>query len=136
MYSAASEELQRLLQSEHLTQMLGRHGVRWQFIPKRAPWYGRWCECLVGLTKMALKNILERSRVTLTVLQTLVIDVEAILNNRPITYVSSELDDLQPLTLCHLLHGHQITSLPHDQVSERELDDPTYGNSSDVTRRA
>jgi len=135
-YSAAAEELQQLLQSERLTEMLGRRGVRWQFIPKRAPWYGGWWERLVGLTKMALKKVLGRSRVTLTVLQTLVTEVEAILNDRPITYVSSELDDLQPLTPSHLLHGRQITSLPHEQVSERELDDPTYGDSSDVTRRA
>ena len=72
-------------------------------------------------------------KVTLTVLQTLVVQVEAILNDRPLTYVPSELDDLQPLTPSHLLHGRQIVSLLHEQVSERELDDLTYGGSSDVT---
>jgi len=56
----------------------------------------------------ALKKVLGRSRVTLTALQTLVTEVEAILNDRPITYVSSELDDLQPLTPSHLLHGHHF----------------------------
>jgi len=39
-YLAAADELQQLLQSEHLTEALGRKGVQWQFIPKRAPWYG------------------------------------------------------------------------------------------------
>ena len=51
-------------------------------------------------------------------------------------YVPSELDDLQPLTPSHLLYGHQIVSLPHELVSERVLDDPTYDDSSDVTQRA
>ena len=71
-----------------------------------------------------------------SILQTLVVEVETILNDSPITYVSSELDDLQPLTPFHLLQSRQIMSLPHEQISERELDDPTYGDSSDVTQRA
>ena len=36
-YQAAADELQRLLQSKHLTEALGRQGVQWQFIPKRPP---------------------------------------------------------------------------------------------------
>ena len=39
MYLAAADELQRLLQSDQLTELLGRLGVLWHFIPKRAPWY-------------------------------------------------------------------------------------------------
>jgi len=83
---------------------------------------------------MALRKALGRSKVTLTVLQTLVVEVEAILNDRPLTYVLPELDDPQPSTPSHLLHGHQIVSLLHQQVSERKLDDPTYGDSSDVLK--
>ena len=71
-YLAAADELQRLLQSDHLTELLGRQGVLWHFIPKRAPWYGGWWERLIGLTKISLKKVLGRSRVTLPVLQTLV----------------------------------------------------------------
>ena len=36
-YQAAADELQRLLRSKHLTEALGRQGVQWQFITKRAP---------------------------------------------------------------------------------------------------
>ena len=135
-YSSAADELQHLLQSDHLTEMLGRRGVQWQFIPKRAPWYGGWWECLIGLTKMALKKVLGRSRVTLTVLQTLVVEVEAILNDRSLTHISPDIDDLEPLTPAHLLHGRRIVSLPHEVIEEQELNDPTFGNLTDVTRRA
>lgn len=90
-YMAAADELQQLLQSEHLTETLGRKGVQWQFIPKRAPWYGGWWERLIGLTKMSLKKVLGRARISLVVLQTLVVEVEAILNDRPLTHVSSDL---------------------------------------------
>ena len=78
---AAAEELTKLLQSDHLAELLGKQGVKWRIISKRAPWYGGWWEQLIGLTKMALKKVLGRSRVTLTVLQILIIEVEAILND-------------------------------------------------------
>ena len=131
-YQAAADELQRLLQSKYLTEALGRQGVQWQFIPKRVPWYGGWWERLIGLTKMSLKKILGRSRISLVVLQTLVMEVEAILNDRPLTHVSSNLEDAEPLTPADLLHGHHITSLPQD---EQDLNDPTYGCKTNVTIR-
>ena len=81
IYLAAAEELQQLLQSEQLTEVMGRQGVLWNFIPKQAPWYNGWWERLIGLTKISLKKVLGRSRVTLPVLQTLVVEVEAILND-------------------------------------------------------
>ena len=135
-YLAAADELKQLLQSKHLTEELGRKGVQWQFIPKRAPWYGGWWERLIGLTKMSLKKVLGRSKISLTVLQTLVVEVEAILNDQPLTHVSSDLDDNEPLTPAHLLHGHRITSLPHEYVEEQDLNDPTYGNNTDISQRA
>ena len=135
-YIAAAEELTKLLQSDHLTELLGKQGVQWRFIPKRAPWYGGWWERLIGLTKMALKKVLGRSRVTLTVLQTLITEVEAILNDRPLTCVPSDMSDPEPLTPSQLLHGRRIVSLPHQVVTEQDLDDPTFGDSSEVNRRA
>ena len=77
--------------------------------------------------KMSLKKALGRSRISLVVLQTLVVEVEAILNDRPLIHVSSDLEDAEPLTPAHLLHGHRITSLPHTVVDEQDLNDPTYG---------
>ena len=54
-----------------------------------------------GLTKMALKKVLGKSRVTLTVLETLVVEVEAILNGRPLTHSSPDIDDPESLTPTH-----------------------------------
>ena len=69
-------------------------------------------------------------------LQTLVVEAEAILNDRPLTHVSPDLEDAEPLTPAHLLHGHCITSMPHEVVEEQELNDPTYGSITDVSQRA
>ena len=83
---------------------------------------------------MSLKKVLDRSRVTFPVLQTLVVEVEAILHDRPLTHVSPDFDDAEPLTPAHLLHGHRIMSLPHQEVGE-DVEDPTFGDSTDVNRQ-
>ena len=81
---------------------------------------------------MSLKKVLGKSRVTLPVLQTLVVEVEATLNDRSLTYVSPEFDDAEPLTPNYLLHGHRIMSLPHEEVEKEDLEDSTFGDSTDI----
>ena len=49
----------------------------------------------------------------LEALQTLVVEIEAVLNDRPLTYLSADIDDPEPLTPSHLLYGRRITALPH-----------------------
>ena len=63
-------------------------------------------------------------------------EIEAILNDRPLTYVSASIDDFDPLTPSHLLYGRRITSLPHPDVEDDELDDPTYGNDVELRKNA
>ena len=104
-YSAAANELNELFQSDSLKQTLNRKGVNWQFIPKRAPWFGGFWERLIGLTKNAVKKVLGRAFVSLSTLQTITTEIEAHLNNRPLTYVSSDIDDPEPLTPAHLLYS-------------------------------
>ena len=52
------------------------------------------------------------------------------------THISPDLDDPEPLTPAHLLHGHQIMSLPHEEIQEQDLLDPTFGSVMDVDKRA
>ena len=84
-YLSADEELKDLFQSQRLAAMLSKQGVDWQSIPKQAPWYGGFGESLTGLTKTTLKKVLGRSSVNMITLQTIVVEIEAILNDRPLT---------------------------------------------------
>lgn len=127
-YLAAADELEELFSSKSLLDALSRKGVTWRFIPKRAPWFGGFWERLIGLTKASIKKVLGRSYVSLLDLQTIVVEVEAILNDRPLTYVSSDLCDPEPLTPAHLLYGRRIVSLPHPLVDEDSIRDPDYGS--------
>ena len=131
-YLAAADELKQLFQSPSLKESLSRQGVEWQFIPKRAPWYGGFWERLIGLTKKAIKKTLGRALSTLTELQTLAVEVEAILNDRPHV---SDVSDEEPLTPSHLLYGRRITHLPYPEI-ENEVSDPTFGDESPLRQRA
>lgn len=62
-------------------------------------------------------------------------EVEDILNERPITHVSSDVSDEEPLTPSHLLYGRRITHLPYPEI-EDEVSDPTYGDDSALRQRA
>ena len=116
-YLSVAEELKELLSSKNLMESLNRRGVVWKFIPKRAPLYSGWWERLIGLTKTALKKTLGRAHVSLIVLETLVVEIEVVLNNRPLTYTPFEFDEVDLLTPAHLLYGRR-TSLPYESVDE------------------
>ena len=125
-FESAAEELRKLFNSRELMETLSMRGVRWQFIPKRAPWYGGFWERLIGMTKTVVRKVLGRSFITLEALQTLTVEIEAVLNDRPLTYLSSDIVDPEPLTPSHLLYGRRITTLPHPITEDEELTDPTY----------
>lgn len=88
------------------------------------------------MTKTVIKKVLGRARISLIALQTLATEVEAVLNDRPLTYVSSDVNDIEPLTPAHLLYGRRITSLPYPFVDDDEIEDPDFMNESEVRKRA
>ena len=46
------------------------------------------------------------------------------------------LQDAEPLTPAHLLYGRKIITLPYEQVEDDELEDLTFGEDSQIKRRA
>ena len=55
----------------------------------------------------------------------IVVEIEAILNDRPLTYTSTDLNDPEPLCPSHLLYGRRYVSLPYPLDSE-DPKDPDY----------
>ncbi|XP_053403036.1 uncharacterized protein LOC123546131 [Mercenaria mercenaria] len=109
------------------TEILGTYGITWKFIPQHAPWYGGWWERLIGVTKTSIKKVLGKSLVSLEVLQTIVTEVECIVNDRTLTHISTDPTDEEPLTPSHLLYGRRITSpvLPRRSRSHSRRHFPT-----------
>jgi hypothetical protein len=72
-----------------------------------------------------------RTKLSLVQLQTVVAQIEAILNDRPLMRVSTDPKSFEPLTPAHLLYGRRITTLPSNYEADEELEDPTYGRDMD-----
>lgn len=102
--------------------------------PKEGPLVWGFWERLIGLSKTAIKKVLGRRHVSLLILETITVEIEATLNDRPLTFVSSELGDPEPLTPAHLLHGRRITCLPYELVEMDEFTDPSYREASQIQK--
>jgi len=113
--------------------VLGWKGIEWKFIPKN-PWFGGYWERLIGLTKASIKKTLGRVHITLPTLQMIITEVEAVLNDTLLIYISEDIKDPEPLTPTHLLHGQRITKLPHEPATIEELQDPDYSNAESVRK--
>ena len=97
---------------------------------KTSPLYGGFWERLIGLTKTVIRKVLGRSFITLEALQTLVAENESVLNDRPLTYLSANIMDPEPMIPSHLFYGRWIMNLPHPIMEEDEISDPTFLTSS------
>lgn len=65
--------------------------------------------------KTCLRKILGKAYLGYEELQTLITEVEAVVNSRPLTYLHSDSQELSPLTPAHFLVGQRITTLPTSQ---------------------
>ena len=79
--------------------------VDWRFNPPSAPWHGGFFERLVAVIKAPLRKVLGRSLVSVVELRTVLAEVQAIVNDRPLTHVST-FDEPLPLTP-NMLLGRQ-----------------------------
>ena len=129
-FLSAADELKALFSSPSLTSTLSKSGTEWRFIPKRAPWFGGFWERLIGLTKLTLKKVLGRAFTTLSSLQTIIVEIEAILNDRPLMYVPTDASDPDPITPAHLLYGRRIVCVPYHMTPQYNVCDPDFGDTA------
>ena len=92
----------------------------WHLNPPSAPWWGGWWERLV----VVLKVLLQKGRASLPYeeLNTILCEAEAIINSRPLTYVSEDPDDLAPLSPSSFLQENVTVGLPEfNMINHSEL---------------
>ena len=83
-----------------IKEYLEEKRVQWIFNLERAPWWGGLFERMVRSTKRYLKKTIEVAKLTYDELKTVTVEVEMILNSRPLSYVSpGDIDE--PLTPSH-----------------------------------
>ncbi|XP_037930156.1 uncharacterized protein LOC119664863, partial [Teleopsis dalmanni] len=109
-FKRANKELQKLetlLKSEEFQNNAAHKGFSWKFIPERAAWWGGFWERLVKSVKICLKSAIGKLILTYDELNTLLTEVEYVVNICPLTYITNDEKDLEPLTPAHFLNSCQ-----------------------------
>ncbi|GFV31641.1 integrase catalytic domain-containing protein [Trichonephila clavipes] len=103
---------------DNLAGFLSAEGIEWKFIPPRAPSFGGLWEASVKSIKYHLKRVVSGSNLTYEEFLTVCIQIEGILNSRPLCPLSSNSDDLNALTPAHFLIGRSMTSVVEPNLIE------------------
>ncbi|XP_071642941.1 uncharacterized protein [Temnothorax longispinosus] len=109
--------------NDNQTQSEIRHFLRdqntsWNFIPPNAPHVGGLWEAAVKSAKYHLNRIVGKAHLTFEEMSTVLYEIEAILNSRPITPLSEDPNDLACLTPGHFLVGTPLNSFPYEELND------------------
>ncbi|GFT84252.1 integrase catalytic domain-containing protein [Trichonephila clavipes] len=114
---------------QNLAAYFTEEGIEWNFIPPRAPHMGGLWEAGIKSVKYHLKQALGRSRLTYEEFETVIIQVEGILNSRPLTPISNDFDNFEIKTLAENNKGNSSSlekmeyRLSEYSPTERKVDD-------------
>ena len=110
-FKAAAKVLSLVFKDPTVQEYLADVGSQWIFNIERAPWWGGVFERMVKSTKRCLRKMVGRANFSRDELLTAVVEIEAVINSRPLTYISSS-DIEEPLTPSHLVVGQRLLNLP------------------------
>ncbi|XP_044583030.1 uncharacterized protein LOC123264053 [Cotesia glomerata] len=122
-FVGADKELKRLFAAgsrtlRELSTLIAQDGTNWKFNPPGAPHFGGKWEAAVKSIKFHLRRTIGDSLLTLEQYSTLLAQIEAILNSRPLTPLNEDPADLAVLTPGHFLIGQSLTAIPEPSLTD------------------
>ncbi|XP_043263948.1 uncharacterized protein LOC122404113 [Colletes gigas] len=104
--------------NDRIMYKLANEGVNWHFSPPRSPHFGGLWEAGVKQFKHHLYRTVGDSLFTYEQLNTFIIEIESILNSRPLIPLSSDPNDMSVLTPAHFLIGDSLMSIPEHHFQD------------------
>ena len=116
-FVGANTEIKKLYnflegQVQTINDNLSADGITWHFAPPRSPNFGGIWEAGIKSAKFHLKRVIGEAHLNLEDFNTVLIQIESILNSRPLCPLPSIPDQLNPLTPSHFIMGKAATTLP------------------------
>ena len=121
-FIAVANWLKKVRKDERLNTFLGTHEITWQFNLSRAPWWGGQLERLIGVMKGAFYKTVGQGQLPWDELSEVLLDVEIVLNNRPLSYAEDDvqLPTLTPNTLL-FIKSNILPELQSYHLKEKDL---------------
>ncbi|GFU64439.1 integrase catalytic domain-containing protein [Trichonephila clavipes] len=123
-FVGANNELRKILKAlfkgkmEEIMDFLSKEKIKWNFNPPSAPHFGGLWEAEVKSLKYHLKRVIGNSILSHEEFLTLVVQIEAVLNSRPICPLSNDPNDVETLTPAHFLVGSSLVAVPDPDYTE------------------
>ncbi|XP_025996322.1 uncharacterized protein LOC105203189 [Solenopsis invicta] len=124
-FVGANNALQRLrellMDQNHQKQVnafVTEQSIQWHFLPPYAPHMGGLWKAGIKSAKTRLQKMLGEALLTFEEFYTLLTEIEACLNSRPITPMSNDPSDLAVLTPGHFLIGEPLNAIPQIELTE------------------
>lgn len=111
-FKAASGQITQILTHPEVINYMSERNIRWDFIAKRAAWFGAFYERLIQIVKRTLQKVLGNALLSFDDLDVTLAEVEATMNDRPITYVGGTDDAPIAISPSLLMYGRRITPFP------------------------
>lgn len=120
-----SEGLRRAKDDPAITKEMSDRQIDWIYNTPYAPWQGGVYERLIQSVKLAMHKFLGRTIPTREELATLIIEIEGMLNTRPLLYVESEVETNRVLRPIDFLQN-EFEVPPPFEVEDDLVGDPEY----------
>ncbi|GFX16484.1 integrase catalytic domain-containing protein [Trichonephila clavipes] len=120
-FKGAAAELNRFIKlicnkNETLANYFASEAIQWKFIPPRSPNFGGLWEAGVKSFKHHLYRTLVNSKITFEEFETIIIQIEGILNSRPLVPLSGNINEYEVLTPGHFIIGRPISAIPEPAI--------------------
>ncbi|GAB1869103.1 Integrase catalytic domain-containing protein [Camponotus japonicus] len=122
-FVGADKELRELFRASstdghRISQAISKEGISWHFNPPAAPHFGGLWEAAVKSTKYHLRWVIGEAKLTFEEMSTLLAQIEACLNSRPLQAMSDDPDDFSTLTPGHFLIGAPLLAIPEPSLAQ------------------
>lgn len=98
----------------------GPDQISWKFNPASAAWWGGWWERLIRTVKDLLRKTVGKGSLAHKEFEDVLGIITQVMNERPLTYVTENPEDLEPLTPELFLHPLGQTSFPESELLEAD----------------